>query len=272
MVKVFAVANQKGGVGKSTTVVNLAACLGQKGRKVLCIDIDAQGNTTSGFGISKKSVSLSAYNVLAENADMLSAVIKTDFENVWLLPSDSSMAGAEIQLIQSPDRLNILRSKIIPCKQDYDYILIDCPPSLSTVTLNALVACDELIVPLQCEFYSLEGLAQLQSTVNLVRNYNPSVKIGGILFTMFDPRLNLTMQVVNEIKRFYPKQVFNTVIPRNVRLSEAPSFGMPVIYYDKSSKGAKAYYDLASEIMGDVQINSVKKQSPVRKLFKLGKG
>lgn len=250
MGKVIAVANQKGGVGKSTTVVNLAAYLGSKGKKVLCIDVDAQGNTTSGYGIKKKSVKSTVYEVLMGKTRIQEAVIETAFKNVSVVSSTSDLAGADIELVDLDNRSNRLKMQVLTCKMDYDYIFIDCPPSLSLLTLNALCAADTVLIPLQCEFYSLEGLSQLVETIRLVRQrYNPTLDIEGILFTMFDGRLNLTQQVVSEVKKHFPKKMYKTVIPRNVRLSEAPSFGKPVMYYDKSSKGAEAYEELGKEFL-----------------------
>lgn len=250
MGKVIAVANQKGGVGKSTTVVNLAAYLGSRGKKVLCIDVDAQGNTTSGYGIKKKSVKSTVYEVLMGKTRIQEAIIETVFKNVSVVSSTSDLAGADIELVDLDNRSNRLKMQVLTCKMDYDYIFIDCPPSLSLLTLNALCAADTVLIPLQCEFYSLEGLSQLVETIRLVRQrYNPTLDIEGILFTMFDGRLNLTQQVVSEVKKHFPKKMYKTVIPRNVRLSEAPSFGKPVMYYDKSSKGAEAYEELGKEFL-----------------------
>lgn len=250
MGKVIAVANQKGGVGKSTTVVNLAAFLGSIGKKILCIDMDAQGNTTSGFGIKKKSVKYTSYDVLMGQSRIQDAVIITNFDNVSVVSSTSDLAGGEIELVEMDNRVNRLKMQILTCKIEYDFIFIDCPPSLSLLTLNALCSCDTVLIPLQCEFYSLEGLSQLVETIRLVKKkYNPNIDIEGILFTMYDSRLNLTSQVVSEVKKHFPKKLFKTVIPRNVRLSEAPSFGKPVMYYDNSSKGAEAYAELGKEFI-----------------------
>ncbi len=249
MSKIISIVNQKGGVGKTTTAVNLAAGLGRLDKKVLLIDIDPQGNSTSGFGINKRETRLSSYDVLTQSAAISDAMIKTEFDNVTVLPSSMDLAGAEIEMIDLPHRESLLKSAISLIRSDFDYILLDCPPSLGLITLNSLTASDTVLVPIQCEYYALEGLSQLMSTVRLVKQkYNPILSLEGVLLTMYDGRLNLTQQVVEEVKRYFPKKVFGTVIPRTVRLSEAPSFGQPIQYFDKGNKGALAYDALAQEI------------------------
>ena len=250
MAKIIAVVNQKGGVGKTTTAINLTAALGMKGKKCLILDIDPQGNSTSGFGISKRGLDVSSYDVLIGNADAEDAVIKTKFENVSIIPSNINLSGAEVELVDFDEREKRLRKTLTLLSPSYDYILLDCPPSLGMLTINALCAADSVLVPIQCEYYALEGLSQLMNTVRQIKRiHNPHIDIEGVLLTMYDGRLNLTQQVVAEIKRFFPKKVFASVIPRSVRLSEAPSYGEPICYYDKRSKGAKAYDDLAQEII-----------------------
>lgn len=250
MAKIIAVANQKGGVGKTTTAVNLTAALGDRGKKVLMVDLDPQGNATSGFGINKKDVKLSAYDVLIAGRSAAESTSKTVFKNVWIIPSSISLAGAEIELVEMENRAMSLRASLLKEKEKYDYVIIDCPPSLGLITVNALSASDTILIPIQPEYYALEGLSQLMSTVRTVKRlYNGELDIEGVLLTMYDSRLNLTMQVVDEVKKFFTGKIFTTVIPRNVRLSEAPSFGQPIIYYDKASRGTEAYMSLADEIL-----------------------
>ena len=254
MGKVIAIANQKGGVGKTTSAVNLTASLGRKGKKMLLIDIDPQGNASSGLGVNKRDIQLSTYDILIADAKAEDVLQRTSFENIDLLPASMDLAAAEIELVEAENRVMKLKQALAPIKEQYDYILIDCPPSLGLITLNALNCCDTLLIPIQCEYYALEGLSQLMGTVRQVKRlYNPQIEIEGVLLTMFDGRLNLTLQVVEEVKKFFPKKVYRTVIPRNVRLSEAPSFGQPVLYYDRTSRGSKVYEDLADEFLENNQ-------------------
>lgn len=248
--KIIAVVNQKGGVGKTTSAVNLTAALGSKGYKTLLVDIDPQGNSTSGLGINKRGLEKSSYNVLIGGCAASQAVTQTPYENVFVMPSSMDLAGAELELVDLPKRESKLKNSLAEIKDSFDFIFLDCPPSLGLITLNGLCAADTLIVPIQCEFFALEGLSQLISTVRTVKRlYNPYIEIEGVLLTMYNGQLNLTQQVVEEVKRCFPKKVYSTVIPRNVRLSEAPSYGQPVMYYDKSSKGARAYSELADEFL-----------------------
>ena len=250
MGKIIAIVNQKGGVGKTTTAVNLTAAVGAQGKKVLLVDIDPQGNATSGLGINKREVRLSSYDNIINSTPASQTIIHSPFKNVDVIPSTMDLAGAELELVDVERREAKLRSCLALVKSQYDYIFLDCPPSLGLITLNGLCAADTLLVPIQCEYYALEGLSQLISTVrNIKRLYNPLIDIEGVLLTMYDGRLNLTQQVVDEVKKFFPKKVFNTVIPRTVRLSEAPSFGQPVMYYDRNSKGTFAYDELATELI-----------------------
>ncbi len=250
MGKIVSIVNQKGGVGKTTTAVNLAAGLGNIGKKVLLIDADPQGNSTSGFGINKKEVVFSSYDLLIGRQKADVATVITTFKNVSVIPANMDLAGAEVELITIEQRESQLKRALSLVRDKYDYILIDCPPSLGLITINALTAGDTVLVPLQCEYYAMEGLSQLMSSIRQIKRlYNPELELEGVLLTMYDGRLNLTHQVVEELKKFFANKLYKTTIPRAVRLSEAPSYGMPIQYYDRRSKGAKAYDDLAKEFV-----------------------
>lgn len=250
MGKIIAFANQKGGVGKTTSAVNIAASAGILGKKVLLIDLDPQGNTTSGVGINKKNLKATSYEILIDEVEAEKAVIQTEFKNLSVIPSNISLAGAEFDLYQLDNREYRLKKQLAALKDSYDYIFIDCPPSLGMITVNALAAADAVIIPMQCEYYALEGLSQLMLTIRKIKQlYNPELEICGILITMFNGRLILTMQVISELKKYYSDKLFKTPVSRNVKLSEAPGFGTPVYYHDKTSRGADEYLEVAKELI-----------------------
>ena len=250
MGRVIAVANQKGGVGKSTTAINLSACLAEKGKKVLAIDIDPQGNTTSGLGVDKNNVENTLYELLLGEAEAKDTIVKDVVENVDLIPSNVNLSGAEIELIGVDEKEYIMKKIIDKVRRKYDYIIMDCPPSLNMLTINALTAANSVLVPIQCEYYALEGLSQLIHTIELVQDrLNPDLNIEGVVFTMYDARTNLSLQVVENVKGYLHQNIYKTIIPRNVRLAEAPSHGLPINLYDSKSAGAEAYRELAQEVL-----------------------
>ncbi len=249
MGKVISVANQKGGVGKTTTTVNLGTIIAKKGKKVLLIDADPQGNASSGLGV-EKDVEYSTYDILVNDTKLEDAIQDTIIKNLKVCPANMSLAGAEVELVSMMSREQRLKEKLDEIKDQFDYIFIDCPPSLGLITLNSFTASDSVLIPVQCEYFALEGLGQLLNTVNLVKKYlNKNIRIEGALLTMYDIRTNLSNQVVKEVKKYFENKVYKTVIPRNVRLSEAPSYGMPITEYDPRSKGAKSYTKFAREFL-----------------------
>lgn len=249
MAKVISISNQKGGVGKTTTAVNLSASIGMKGKMTLIIDADPQGNTTAGLGVDKRSVNLSTYDILTGDLAADEAILHTDFKNLDIIPAHMDLAAVDLELATVENKEIKLREKLLPILDRYDYVFIDCPPSLGMITANAICASNSILIPMQCEYYALEGLSQLMNTMKLLKKFNKGLEIEGILMTMYDSRLKITEQVITEVKRHFPQKVFKTFIRRGVRLSEAPSFGMPVYYYDKSCRGAQEYIDLAHEIL-----------------------
>ncbi|MBQ4575839.1 MAG: ParA family protein [Clostridia bacterium] len=250
MGKVISFANQKGGIGKTTSAINISSAIGSMGRRVLLVDMDPQGNTTSGVGINKKNMRNSIYDMLIGRCTAAEAVVKTEFAGLSIIPANISLAGAEFELVSLDGRENRLRDALSLIQDEYDFIFIDCPPSLGILTINALTASDGVIIPMQCEYFALEGLSQLTYTIKQIKRlYNPRLELVGILVTMYNARLNLTLQVMDELKKYYSDKLFSTTVVRNVRLSEAPSYGQPILYYDKFSKGSKAYMDVAIEVL-----------------------
>ena len=250
MGRIIAIANQKGGVGKTTTSINLSSCLAEAGKKILAIDLDPQGNTTSGLGVDKDDLENTVYELMLDECTIRESIHKTEIENLTLIPSNVNLSGAEIELLGINDKEYILKNAVDYIRDDYDFIIIDCPPSLNMLTVNAMTTADTVLVPIQCEYYALEGLTQLLHTINLVKSrLNPDLEMEGVVFTMYDARTNLSLQVVENVKDNLQERVYKTIIPRNVRLAEAPSHGLPINLYDARSTGAEAYHQLAEEVI-----------------------
>ena len=250
MGRIIAISNQKGGVGKTTTAINLSSCLGEMGQKVLTIDMDPQGNTTSGMGVDKDEQENTVYELLLGETNIEDCILKLDFDGLSLIPSNVNLAGAEIELIGIEEKEYILKNQVEKVKNDYDYIIVDCPPSLNMLTINAMTTANTVLVPIQCEYYALEGLSQLMHTIELVQErLNPELEMEGVVFTMYDARTNLSLQVVENVKNNLNQTIYKTIIPRNVRLAEAPSHGLPINYYDSKSSGAESYKLLAEEVI-----------------------
>ena len=250
MGRIIAVANQKGGVGKTTTAINLSSCLAELGQRVLVVDTDPQGNTTSGLGVDKDAAELTVYQLMIGECQIRECIEHTQFERLDVIPSNVNLAGAEIDLIGIEDREYILKKALAEVREEYDFVILDCPPSLSMLTVNAMTAADTVLVPIQCEYYALEGLSQLMHTISLVQNrLNPDLEMEGVVFTMYDARTNLSLQVVENVKDNLQQNIYKTIIPRNVRLAEAPSYGQPITMYDPRSTGAESYRLLAEEVM-----------------------
>ena len=250
MGKIIAVANQKGGVGKTTSAINIAACLGHLGKKVLLIDADPQGNSTSGVGVDKEGVETSFYDVLIGNEPIKKSLVATDFKNLWVCPCNIELAGAEVELVGVSDREFQFSKSLDPIREQFDFIVVDCPPSLGLITINILSGSDSIVIPLQCEYFALEGLSQLMQTLRKIKSrYNEKLEVEGVILTMYDGRTNLTLQVAGEIKNFFGDKVFKSPVPRSVRLGEAPSYGEPILYYDKHSKCTDAYLKISQEIL-----------------------
>jgi len=250
LTRIITIANQKGGVAKTTTAVNLSACLAEQGKKVLLLDLDPQGNATSGYGINKDKLKYCIYDVLINDVPLQKVILKTEVNNLWIAPARIELAGAEIELVNLDERDKRLAHALNDVREDYEFVIIDCPPSLGLLTLNALGAASDILIPIQCEYYALEGLTLLMSTLERVKKgLNPTLNTLGVLLTMFDARTNLSIQVVDEVKKYFRNKVFRTIVPRNVRLSEAPSHGKPIVLYDPKSRGAEVYRDLAEEVL-----------------------